>query len=254
MRKRLSTNRLTFSSLTICAYEGLGRVACPQVVHTTLPFLTIGLFMPGRNSAIPDWSPLEVRLFNTVDIFAHKPAIMEKAQAHLATLKNAIIVELSQAPHPCPPESDIIKGQIVRGENHKGFPFVSLDMPQMFSKTKMFTYRTLFWWGHDLIFSLILKQENLTPVINKLISIREYPEWKDIQLATAPSPWEWQNNPTNFLPVSETSETDIRKTIASIQYVKLCQFYSLSDPTFAELDWADTGLTTWKILSKVCAD
>ena len=114
-----------------------------------------------------DWSPFEVKLLNTVDIFLHKPAIMKKAEANLTALKQEVIKTLSQAPHPCPPESDIVKGQIVRGENHKGFPFISLDMPQMFSKSQMFTYRTLFWWGHDLIFSLILKQENQAPLIEK---------------------------------------------------------------------------------------
>ena len=91
-----------------------------------------------------DWSPLEIKLLNTVDVFLHKPAIMKKAEANLTVLKQEIVKTLSLLPHPCPPEADIVKGQIVRGENHNGFPFMSLDMPQMFSKSRMFTYRTLF--------------------------------------------------------------------------------------------------------------
>lgn len=210
--------------------------------------------MPTQDSDLPDWSPLEIRLFNTLDIFVHKPVIIKKAEANLEVLKKDIIEELSRSPHPCPPESDIVKGQIVRGENHKGFPFISLDMPQMFSKTKMFTYRTLFWWGHDLIFSLILKQKNQASLINKLILLKEYSEWKDIQLATAPSPWEWEKRSNNFIPISETSEKCIRETIESVQYIKLCRFHSLNDPAFPELNWADNGLATWKILSKICID
>ena len=65
------------------------------------------------------------------------PRLMKKAEASLIELKDQIVNKLSQEPHPCPPESDITKGQIVRGENHKGFPFISLDMPQTFSKTQM---------------------------------------------------------------------------------------------------------------------
>lgn len=201
-----------------------------------------------------DWSPLEVKLLNTVDIFLHKPAIMKKAEAYLTALKQDVIKTLSQAPHPCPPESDIVKGQIVRGENHKGFPFISLDMPQMFSKSQMFTYRTLFWWGHDLIFSLILKQENQAPLIEKLIQLKEHPEWEDIQLAISPTPWEWEKGIKNFIPIFGTSETKIRDTINSVKYIKLCRFYSLASPDFSKLDWADTGLATWKTLSRVCAD
>ncbi len=165
-----------------------------------------------------------------------------------------IIRELSQAPHPCPPDTDITKGQIVRGENHKGFPFISLDMPQMFSKTHMFTYRTLFWWGHYLISSLMLKQPDLSPVINNLVKLKEYPEWGNIQLSIASSPWEWENNTEYYCPVSETSEILIRKSIESVQYIKLCRFHSLDTTAFTELDWANDGLETWRILSKVCFD
>ena len=208
-----------------------------------------------KQELIPaDWSPLEVKLLNTVDIFLHKPAIMKKAEANLTALKQEVIKTLSQAPHPCPPESDIVKGQIVRGENHKGFPFISLDMPQMFSKSQMFTYRTLFWWGHDLIFSLILKQENQAPLIEKLIQLKEHPEWKDIQLAIAPTPWEWGNDIKSFIPLIGASEIKIRDTINSVKYIKLCRFYSLASSGFPKLNWVDAGLANWKTLSSICAD
>jgi hypothetical protein len=197
---------------------------------------------------------LEVKLLNTVDIFLHKPSIMKKAETNLTVLKQEVIKTLSQAPHPCPPESDIVKGQIVRGENHNGFPFISLDMPQMFSKSKMFTYRTLFWWGHDLIFSLILKEENHSVLIEKLIQLKYHPEWRYIQLATAPTPWEWKNDMNNFIPLHEASEKKIRDTINSVKYIKLCRFYSLANQDFLKLNWADTGLAIWKVLSKVCSD
>jgi hypothetical protein len=201
-----------------------------------------------------DWSPFEVKLLNTVDIFLHKPAIMKKAEANLTALKQEVIKTLSQAPHPCPPESDIVKGQIVRGENHKGFPFISLDMPQMFSKSQMFTYRTLFWWGHNLIFSLILKQDNQDPLIEKLIQLKEHPEWEDIQLAIALTPWEWEKDMNNFIPLFGTSDIKIRDTINSVKYIKICRFYSLASSEFPKLNWADAGLATWKTLSSVCAD
>jgi len=201
-----------------------------------------------------DWSPFEVKLLNTVDIFLHKPAIMKKAEANLTALKQEVIKTLSQAPHPCPPESDIVKGQIVRGENHKGFPFISLDMPQMFSKSQMFTYRTLFWWGHNLIFSLILKQDNQDPLIENLIQLKEHPEWEDIQLAIALTPWEWEKDMNNFIPLFGTSDIKIRDAVNSVKYIKLCRFYSLASSEFSKLNWADAGLATWKTLSSICAD
>ena len=210
--------------------------------------------MPKQKVIPLDWSPLEIKLLNTVDVFLHKPAIMKKAEANLTALKQEIIKTLSRAPHPCPPDSDITKGQIVRGENHKGFPFMSLDMPQMFSKSEMFTYRTLFWWGHDLIFSLILKQQNQAKLIEKLIYLKNHPEWEGIQLALAPTPWEWEKDKNNFITLSESSAMEIRSSINSIQYIKLCRFYSLTTPEFLKLNWTSAGLASWKTLSKVCID
>ena len=210
--------------------------------------------MQSQNSDPPNWSPLEIKLLNTIDVFVHKPAIIKKAEGNLTLLKQTIIKELANGPHPCPPETDTIKGQIVRGENHKGFPFISLDMPQMFSKTQMFTFRTLFWWGHYLIFSLILKQNDLTSIANNLILLKESQKFKDVQLAISSTPWEWDKNPKNFLTLLEASEKDIRKVIQTVQYVKLCCFHPLNDPKFPGLNWENTGLNAWRILSKVCVN
>ena len=204
------------------------------------------------DSDAPNWSPIEIRLFNTLDVFQHKPIIMKKAEAKLNSLKQALILELSRTYHPYPPDTDTTNGQIVRGENHKGFPFISLDMPQMFTKSHMFTYRTLFWWGHDLIFSLILKQTNHIPIINKLMELKNSPKWENVYLATSPSPWEWENHPDKFISISNTSNSKIKRTINSLEYIKLCCFHPLNDPAFPKLNWENTGLTTWKKISMVC--
>ncbi|MGY8765739.1 MAG: hypothetical protein ACKVI5_02645, partial [Nitrospinaceae bacterium] len=132
--------------------------------------------------------------------------------------------------------------------------FISLDMPQTFSKTQMFTYRTLFWWGHDLIFSLILKQENLTPLVDKLIKLKDDSEWKNIYLAITPTPWEWENNTNNYTLLAKTSKIKLRKTLETVQYIKLCRFHPLNHPKFSELNWPNSGLANWNILSKVCTD
>ena len=107
------------------------------------------------NSYFP-WSDQEFDMINFVDVFHSKPGIMKKAEGLLTELKNSLVKEIPLLDLILPPETDVIKGQIVRGENYKGFPFISLDMPQRFSKTEMFTYRTVFWWGHCLVFSFCM--------------------------------------------------------------------------------------------------
>lgn len=193
-------------------------------------------------------------MINSVDVFIHKPSIMKKAESYLATLNEAISAELTQTSHPLPPGTDTVKGQVVRGENHKGFPFLSLDMPQMFSKTEMFTYRTLFWWGHDLVFSLILKGDNLSLYLDRLTKCREDPDWSDIYLATTPTPWEWERTQNHFVHIPATTTPRIREIVESIQYIKLCRFYPLAEATFPDLDWAECGLKNWRILSGITTD
>ena len=107
------------------------------------------------------WSEKELRLVNHIEIFQNKPAILKKVEQRLVTLQKALEQEISLISADLPNGIDLVKNQIARGENHNGFPYLSLDYPQNFTKTEMFTMRTLFWWGHYLGFSLILKGKKL---------------------------------------------------------------------------------------------
>jgi len=47
--------------------------------------------------------------------------------------------------------------KISRGENFKGFPYVVLDYPRLFTKENVFAIRTLFWWANYFSVTLHLK-------------------------------------------------------------------------------------------------
>ncbi len=200
--------------------------------------------------SIPEqWSLREIEMVNVVDVFHHKPAIMKKAESYLAELKARLVLEIAPDCESFPPGVDVAKGQFARGENHKGFPFISMDMPQQFSKTEMFTYRTLFWWGHYLGFAFMLKGERLPDYMDRLIARKATPASADIYFACNASPWEWGWTEENFKLLSATPAAEVRKTIADIQYIKLCQFYPLDGPDFASLDWAATGLGVYRAMT-----
>ena len=137
------------------------------------------------------WSEKELRLVNHVEIFQNKPAILKKVEQRLVTLQKALEQEISLISADLPNGIDLVKNQIARGENHNGFPYLSLDYPQNFSKTEMFTMRTLFWWGHYLGFSLILKGKKLSIYLERLIENRHKKSYKDIYISIAPDPCEW---------------------------------------------------------------
>jgi hypothetical protein len=195
------------------------------------------------------WSAKEIEMINVVDVFAHKPNIIKKAEQNLIQLKDKLVAEISTHKEHIPSAADISKGQIAKGENHKGFPFISMDMPQQFSKTEMFTYRTLFWWGHYLGFAFILKGENLQVYLDRMISRKETQAAAEIYFGCDPSPWEWGED--KFKTISTTPENEIRQAINSIQYLKLIRFYSLNDPGFVDLDWSATGLKVYRNMAEL---
>ncbi len=197
------------------------------------------------------WTAHDLEMIGHREVFLHKPAILKNAEARLRELESAIAKELAQTAPALPPESKVEKGQLARGENHKGFPFLSLDIPQFFSKTEMFTFRTLFWWGHYLGFSLILKGAALNGWQDNLLAQRQEPRWQDVHLSTAATPFEWD---AKFLqPAATMPEAELRATVAEIDYMKLIRLFPVDGKGFADLDWTGAGLTAWRDLSKVAS-
>ncbi len=198
-----------------------------------------------------NFSERELELINEVDLFKHKPTIMKKAESKLESLRHALIEELKVNPTPFPHETDLIKGQIARGENHKGFPFISLDLPQKFSKTEFFTFRTLFWWGHYLGFSLILKGDRLGEYTEQIIKNQNTPEFSTIYLAKNENLWEWEWTQNNFEKISKLKPDIISSLIKNITYIKLIDVITVSDPIFTKMDWSEKGLNSFRNLIKL---
>ena len=148
-----------------------------------------------------------------------------------------------------PKSLDLVKNQIARGENHNGFPFLSLDYPQNFSKTEMFTMRTLFWWGHYLGFSFILKGEKLSIYLERLIENCHKKSYKNIYVSIAPDPWEWEIIDENFVLAPQLETEGLQKIVCSLDYLKIIRVFSVKSQNFKTLDWSEAGVQFWKDLA-----
>jgi len=199
----------------------------------------------------PNWTFHEMEILNHLEVFIHKPGIMKKGEQFLNALGERMIQELTRSQIPFPAGTKLNKTQLARGENNEGFPYLSLDIPQMFSKTEMFTYRTLFWWGHYLGFSLILKGEYLPRYAAKLIGNKNNPAWSDVYLSATPTPWEWSWTDQNFQKVHSAADRVLQDIIEGVGYIKVIRFFPINDPLFASLDWVEKGITAWKDLSSL---
>ena len=191
------------------------------------------------------WSEKELRLVNHVEIFQNKPAILKKVEQRLVTLQKALEQEISLISADLPNGIDLVKNQIARGENHNGFPYLCLDYPQNFYKTEMFTMRTLFWWGHYLGFSLILKGKKLSIYLERLIENRHKKSYKDIYISIAPDPWEWEIIDENFLLASQLETEGLQKIILPLGYLKIIRVFPVKNKNFKALDWPQEGVQFW---------
>ncbi|MBT3184194.1 MAG: hypothetical protein HOG63_08420 [Nitrospina sp.] len=190
------------------------------------------------------WYANDLQWINHIEVFQHKPVILKKVENRLNKLKELMVEELNFCSVPLPPGTDIEKGQIVKGENNNGFPFMSLDIPQNFSKTAMFTFRTLFWWGHYLGFALILKGDKLPNYFQSLSSVRNKPAFENIYLSVSPTPWDWRME--YFVPIADLSEQEWLEKTHLLDYMKIIRIYSTAEESFKELDWTQAGVKFWK--------
>ena len=200
------------------------------------------------------WSEKELRLVKHVELFQCKPAILQKTENRFGALQKGLEKEIIPLATYLPKNLDLVKNQIARGENHNGFPFLSLDYPQNFSKTEMFTMRTLFWWGHYLGFSLILKGERLAIYSQRLLENYKTKHFQDIFVCLAPTPWEWELNAKNYSLVSKVNAKEFQKTILELGYLKLMRVVTFTDENFISLNWTQTGVQFWKDLASITMD
>ena len=200
------------------------------------------------------WSEKELRLVKHVELFECKPTILKKAENRFLALQRGLEKEIIPLSPNLPKSLDLVKHQIARGENHNGFTFLSLDYPQNFSKTEMFTMRTLFWWGHYLGYSLILKGERLAIYSERLSENCKTEPFQDIFVCLAPNPWEWELNEKNYSLVSKANAEEFQKTILELGYLKLMRVVTVTDEKFMSLNWTQTGIQFWKDLASVTMD
>tara|TARA_Y100001936_G_scaffold121725_1_gene119019 strand:- start:247 stop:597 length:351 start_codon:yes stop_codon:yes gene_type:complete len=106
--------------------------------------------------------------------------------------------------------------------------------------------RTLFWWGHYLGFSLILKGKHLDSYANRLLQNKNTKPYKDIYVSLAANPFEWELSETNFSLISESNAENLQKKILGLGYLKIIRVFPVIDEKFINLNWGQAGVQFWK--------
>ncbi len=117
-------------------------------------------------SRIKSFNSSEIELVVNKDFIDQKNNIQQRIFSLLNELGNQTSLKHNN-------DFASIGPKVSRGESLENYPFMILDYPRHFSKKEIFAFRTLFWWGNYICFTIHLKgiyiPENLDHL--KLITI-----------------------------------------------------------------------------------
>ena len=172
----------------------------------------------------------EIALLSDTEFFSVKATISPKIRNLLEQIHESFQHEL-KARHLLVPEGfDPEASQFVKGEHLEDFPYQYLDYPRFFTKDVKFSFRSLVWWGHHMVFALILEgghlrryKENL---INRFPSVAD----RDIHLCLSHSLWEWKQGSGYTLDLTGGRSSEVAAVLAHRPFFKLARFVPFSDP------------------------
>lgn len=98
----------------------------------------------------------ELNFISDKAFFEKKAAINNKVIEHLNMLQQRVNILLKANTDWLPENVLHSSPKISRGENYKGFPWLVLDYPRVFSNEEVFAFRTLFWWSHSWVLTFQL--------------------------------------------------------------------------------------------------
>ncbi len=176
------------------------------------------------------FTPEELVLVADERFFRAKAAITPKIRVLLEAVHAALKQELAGVSLITPAGFDPDKCQYVKGEHLEDYPYQYLDFPKHFDGDTKFTFRTLFWWGHQVVFALILEGEGLLRYKQNLINRYRDVADRDLCLCLSPTPWEWKQGQGYTLPLTRDRKPEVAAVLSDRPFFKLARFVPLDDP------------------------
>jgi len=198
-------------------------------------------------------TPDEIRLVTDKEFFTVKAALTPKIRAMLQAVHGALKQQLAGVPLIAPPGFDPDKSQYVKGEHLEDFPYQYLDFPKHFEGDNKFTFRTLFWWGHHVVFALILEGEGLRQYKQNLINRYGQIAGRDLHLCLSPTPWEWKQGQGYTLPLTRDRKSEVAAVLSNRPFFKLARFVPMDDPIVRQGRLAQAGQDAFKAMLPVIA-
>lgn len=172
----------------------------------------------------------DIAFLSDTDFFSAKAHISQKIRHLLEQIHESFQHELKAHRLLAPEALDLDACQFVKGEHLEDFPYQYLDYPRLFTNTQKFSCRSLVWWGHHMVFALILEGGHLRRYKENLIN--RFPSVADRQicLCLSPSLWEWKQGAGYTLELTRGRQSEVAAVLSNRSFFKLARFVPFTDP------------------------
>lgn len=171
----------------------------------------------------------ETDLMFSREIFPLKRRINEKIYILFEQIKQGLKDSPIHQKFSFPDDADVLAGKISQGENHQAYPWIMLDYPRLFKKERIFSFRTLFWYGSGFSNALLAGGaccENFAP---QLIRNKNLLDGNEIYFSFTEEPWDHEVRGTESALIDEVSVEKIKTHIETHHYFKLSHAIASAD-------------------------
>ncbi len=193
----------------------------------------------------------EIALLQDREFFRAKAAIGAKVRQWLVELRDRLKVELAHGRILAPSGIDLTHGQFVKGEHLDDLPYQYLDFPKYYAGTDKCAFRTLFWWGHQVVFALILEGRYLEAYRANLVRRYDRISASGLVLLRTPTPWEWRRDPERLLELRPDNRAAVAAALGERAFVKIHRYLAFDDSIIAAGRLADAGVAAFQAMRPI---
>lgn len=199
------------------------------------------------------FTPHEIAHLAEAEFFRTKALVSEKVRRTLEQLHQVFQSELGGQELLTPEGFNPEAVQFVKGEHLEAFPYQYLDFPRYYTREEKFAFRSLFWWGHHVVFSLIVEGSSIRFYKQNLIHRYSNLADKHICLCISPSLWEWKYGAGYTLELTQDNKSEIAAVLAHRPFFKIARFVPMTDPLIQSGEIVRIGREAFRVMLSTIA-
>lgn len=188
----------------------------------------------------------EWHVFADHDFFLKKAAISVKLKQTLEELHRLLQSELANHPLLAPEGFDPEAVQFVKGEHLEDCPYQYLDFPRYYTRQDKFAFRSLCWWGHHLVFALIVEgplvKDYRTNLFNRFLEVAD----QHLSLCLSSSLWEWKAGAGLTIDITKTRRSEIAAVLDHRTFFKIARFLPIKNLENGNDHIIESGVSTFQ--------